>query len=97
MISVPNDRPLLLDNPRVWRTYVGGANLETLHGRAPQNSQFPEEWIMSVVEAIMGLAISAGSMPILFASMGSMLPMVFASMITARIARQTVKATAADS
>lgn len=51
MISVPNDRPLLLDNPRVWRTYVGGANLETLHGRAPQNSQFPEEWIMSVVEA----------------------------------------------
>lgn len=51
MISVPNNRPLLLDNPRVWRTYVGGANLDALHGRAPQNSQFPEEWIMSVVEA----------------------------------------------
>lgn len=51
MLLVPNDQPLLLDNPRAWRTYVGGANLEKLHGNPPENSQFPEEWIMSVVEA----------------------------------------------
>lgn len=51
MTKVPNDQPLLLDAPRAWRTYTGGANLETLHGRAPENSQFPEEWILSVVEA----------------------------------------------
>lgn len=49
--SVPRRCPLLLDSPRVWRTYVGGGNLETLHGRSYENSQFPEEWIASVVEA----------------------------------------------
>ena len=53
--------------------------------------------IMSVVDAIMGLAIKAGSMPSFFASMGSMLPIVFASMMTARMARQTVNATVAGS
>ena len=41
-----------LDNPRVWRTYIGGRALDELHGkRNPKDGSFPEEWIMSVIEA----------------------------------------------
>jgi Phosphomannose isomerase len=41
-----------LDNPRVWRTYTGGKTLDELHGKeSPKDDSFPEEWIMSVVEA----------------------------------------------
>jgi len=41
-----------LDNPRVWRTYLGGKTLDELHQKEmPQDGSFPEEWIMSVVEA----------------------------------------------
>ena len=38
-----------LDNPRVWRTYTGGANLDALHGIAPGTigMNYPEEWIAS--------------------------------------------------
>ncbi len=41
-----------LDNPRVWRTYLGGSRLDRLH-RKPDglDGHFPEEWIMSVVSA----------------------------------------------
>jgi len=41
-----------LDNPRAWRTYTGGKLIESLHGAPePENSNYPEEWIMSVVTA----------------------------------------------
>ena len=46
--------PLLLDSPRVWRTYLGGALLDELHGAAPGTGavgRFPEEWVFSVVRA----------------------------------------------
>lgn len=46
--------PILLDNPRAWRSYLGGALLDELHG-APkgsgQVSHFPEEWVISTVQA----------------------------------------------
>lgn len=40
-----------LDNPRVWRTYLGGKLLDEIHGRNGEDTHFPEEWIMSVTEA----------------------------------------------
>ena len=44
--------PIRLDNPRAWRTYLGGSRLDRLHGIDPgTDGHFPEEWIMSVVEA----------------------------------------------
>lgn len=44
--------PLLLDNPRAWRTYLGGSLLDALHGNAQaQDTHFPEEWIASTVSA----------------------------------------------
>lgn len=48
------DIPFPLDHPRAWRTYLGGALLDELHGAAPgtgADGHFPEEWIMSVVAA----------------------------------------------
>ena len=38
-----------LDNPRVWRTYTGGANLDALHDIKPGliGRNYPEEWIVS--------------------------------------------------
>jgi len=44
--------PVELKPARAWRTYLGGAQIDRLHGaRKPQDSHFPEEWIMSVVTA----------------------------------------------
>ena len=44
--------PVRLDNPRAWRTYLGGSGLDRLHGTEPgEDGHFPEEWIMSVVAA----------------------------------------------
>ena len=43
------NRPLLLDNPRAWRTYLGGSALSALHGETGEDGHYPEEWIMSVV------------------------------------------------
>ena len=44
--------PIRLDNPRVWRAYLGGRLLDRLHGRAEgKDDHFPEEWIMSVTAA----------------------------------------------
>ena len=41
-----------LDSPRAWRTYTGGYRLDELHRLPnPKVSQFPEEWIMSLVNA----------------------------------------------
>lgn len=46
------DGPVRLDNPRAWRTYLGGRMLDALHGRQDgEDGHFPEEWIMSVVAA----------------------------------------------
>ena len=51
-MNISNKYPIRLDSPRAWRTYTGGANLNALHGNDNgEISQFPEEWIMSVVEA----------------------------------------------
>lgn len=44
--------PVKLTSPRVWRTYQGGSQIDAIHGIPDgQDSQFPEEWIMSVVNA----------------------------------------------
>lgn len=44
--------PFALDNPRAWRTYLGGKLLDALHGRTEQeDTHFPEEWIASTVTA----------------------------------------------
>lgn len=48
------EHPLLLDSPRVWRTYLGGALLDEMHGAAPGEGaagHFPEEWLFSTVRA----------------------------------------------
>lgn len=46
------NKPVKLTSPRVWRTYVGGSLIDAIHG-VPEgrDGQFPEEWIMSVVNA----------------------------------------------
>lgn len=44
--------PFLLDNPRAWRTYLGGLQLDRLHGKETgEDGHFPEEWILSTVAA----------------------------------------------
>lgn len=41
------DFPFLLDNPRAWRTYLGGRMLDALHGDSNgEDGHFPEEWIL---------------------------------------------------
>ena len=49
--------------------------------------------IISVMEAIIGPAIRAGSIPIFLASIGSMDPMILAIITTSTIELQTVSAT----
>ncbi|MDD3253525.1 MAG: class I mannose-6-phosphate isomerase [Lachnospiraceae bacterium] len=45
-------RPLRLDHPRAWRTYLGGRMLDQFHGVEPaMDGHFPEEWIMSLTAA----------------------------------------------
>ena len=45
-------KPLELNTPRAWRTYLGGAMIDKLHGvQQMQDEHFPEEWIMSVISA----------------------------------------------
>lgn len=44
--------PIRLDNPRAWRTYLGGRGIDALHGiEGGKDGHFPEEWIMSLVTA----------------------------------------------
>ena len=51
-LNIPDNLPIRLNNPRVWRTYIGGSLIDELHGsKEGKISQFPEEWIMSVVAA----------------------------------------------
>lgn len=50
--QIPNNQFLVLDHPRVWRTYRGGRRLDGLHGHTPaRDGNFPEEWILSTVAA----------------------------------------------
>ncbi len=47
-----SDFPVRLDNPRVWRAFLGGRLLDRMHGlQEEKDSHFPEEWIMSVTAA----------------------------------------------
>ncbi|WP_205317634.1 type I phosphomannose isomerase catalytic subunit [Oceanobacillus zhaokaii] len=46
------DSPIKLSATRAWRTYLGGKLIDTLHrAEQPEDSHFPEEWIMSTVSA----------------------------------------------
>ncbi len=39
-----------LTGERAWRTYIGGALIDRLHGKSGEDGHFPEEWIMSLTE-----------------------------------------------
>ena len=44
--------PVKLTSARAWRTYIGGSQIDANHGiEGSQDTQFPEEWIMSIVSA----------------------------------------------
>lgn len=43
--------PAKLRSSRAWRTYIGGKLIDALHGVESEDSQFPEEWIISTVTA----------------------------------------------
>ena len=46
------NKPIKLESARAWRTYLGGKLIDELHGvENPQDSNFPEEWLMSTVQA----------------------------------------------
>lgn len=46
------NKPLKLISARAWRTYIGGSQIDAIHGNTDSiDSQFPEEWIMSTVVA----------------------------------------------
>ena len=46
------NHPIKLSPARAWRTYIGGSQIDAIHGVPNRgDSQFPEEWIMSVVSA----------------------------------------------
>lgn len=45
--------PLRLSSNRVWRSYLGGSQLDAIEGKEkPEDTHFPEDWIGSAVEAI---------------------------------------------
>ncbi len=47
-----SQEPIRLESNRVWRTYSGGKTIETWQGLAnPQDSEFPEEWVASLIRA----------------------------------------------
>ncbi len=48
---IKSNKPIKLNSPRVWRTYTGGKNLNILHGEEGEITNYPEEWIMSIVSA----------------------------------------------
>lgn len=44
--------PLSVEPERAWRLYLGGSLIDALHGKPGQaDSHFPEEWILSIVQA----------------------------------------------
>lgn len=45
-------KPLRLNNARAWRTYLGGSLIRKIQtGVTTPDDHFPEDWIMSIVEA----------------------------------------------
>ena len=48
----PRGQILRLPPNRVWRTYLGGRELDRLAGAAPADTHFPEDWIASTTRAI---------------------------------------------
>ncbi len=45
-------KPIKLTSARAWRTYIGGSQIDAIHGiSGGEDGQFPEEWIMSTVVA----------------------------------------------
>ncbi len=45
-------KPIQLQSARAWRTYIGGMQIDKLHGKEhAADSNFPEEWLMSTVRA----------------------------------------------
>lgn len=46
------DIPVRLTSARAWRTYIGGSQIDRIHGiEGSKDSHFPEDWIMSTVTA----------------------------------------------
>lgn len=43
--------PIRLETSRAWRTYLGGLCIARLHGQPGTDDHFPEEWLMSTVQA----------------------------------------------
>jgi mannose-6-phosphate isomerase len=51
-MNIDLTKPIRLSRAGAWRTYTGGRLIEALHGNTnAQDSNFPEEWIMSTVAA----------------------------------------------
>ncbi len=45
-------KPIKLKSARAWRTYIGGKQIDELHGVSDAvDTNFPEEWLMSTVRA----------------------------------------------
>lgn len=44
-------QPVRVLPARAWRTYRGGSLIAALHGEAGEDSHFPEEWLLSTVQA----------------------------------------------
>lgn len=52
-VKIMGYEPLKVTGERVWRTYIGGREIERLHGAdRPEDSHFPEEWMYSVTQAV---------------------------------------------
>ena len=46
------DSPIKLRSARAWRTYIGGSQIDAIHGLPNVgDTQFPEDWIISTVSA----------------------------------------------
>ncbi len=51
--------PMAIAPARAWRSYRGGKLLGRIHGREEEDGHYPEEWLMSVVEARNPAGVSA--------------------------------------
>lgn len=43
--------PIAIAPARVWRSYRGGSLIGQIHRKEEQDGHYPEEWLMSVIEA----------------------------------------------
>ena len=51
MKTIDFTKPIRLTTSRAWRTYLGGKMISALHGEKGEDTNFPEEWLMSTVAA----------------------------------------------